>query len=70
MAPPDVHYGRAPEVISARQVVLDGAWRTNLERFVRKRPEPPRLPEAAWINRPDEHKETTQQYLPGNVQQG
>jgi putative transposase len=60
MTPSDVHYGRAPEVIRARQVVLDGAWRTNPERFVRKRPEPPQLPEAAWINRPDEDKETTQ----------
>ncbi len=60
MTPSDVHYGRAPEVIRARKVVLDGAWRTNPERFVRKHPEPPQLPEAAWINRPDEDKETTQ----------
>jgi putative transposase len=60
MTPSDVHYGRAPEVIRARQHVLDGAWQANPERFVRKHPEPPQLPEAAWINRPDEHKETTQ----------
>ena len=59
MTPSDVHHGRAPEVIRARQHVLDRAWQAHPERFVRKRPEPPRLPEAAWINRPDEHKETT-----------
>lgn len=38
----------------------DGAWQANPERFARKRPEPPQLPEAAWINKPDEDKETTQ----------
>ena len=59
MTPSDVHYGRAPEVIAARQGVLDGAWQANPERFVRKRPQPPQLPEAAWINRPDHDKETT-----------
>ena len=60
MTPSDVHYGRAPEVIRARQQVLDGAWRANPERFVRKPPEPPQLPPAAWINRPEDPKETTQ----------
>lgn len=58
MTPADVHYGRAPEVITARQGVLDRAWQTHPERFVRHRPQPPQLPEAAWINRPDEDKET------------
>jgi putative transposase len=60
LTPSDVHYGRAPEVIRARQQVLDGAWQAHPERFVRKQPEAPRLPDAAWINRPDQHKETTQ----------
>ena len=60
MTPSDVHYGRSAEIIAARQHVLDGAWQANPERFVRKRPEPPQLPPAAWINRPDDPKETTQ----------
>jgi putative transposase len=30
MTPSDVRYGRAPEVIRARQHVLDGAWQANL----------------------------------------
>ncbi len=60
MTPSDVHHGRVPEVIRARQQVLDGAWQAHPERFVRKHPEAPRPPEVAWINRRDEHKETTQ----------
>ena len=60
MTPSDVHHGRAPEVIRARQQVLDAAWQAHPERFVRKHPQPPQLPQAAWINRPHEDKETTQ----------
>ena len=60
MTPSDVHHGRAPEVIRARQQVLDSAWRANPQRFVRKRPQPPQLPPAAWINRPDNPQQTTQ----------
>jgi putative transposase len=60
MTPSDVHHGRAAEVTRARQHVLDRASQANPERFVRKHPQPPRLPEAAWINRPHEDKETTQ----------
>jgi putative transposase len=52
MAPADVHYGRAPQIIAARGKVLDAAYAANPERFVRKPPEPPRLADTAWINRP------------------
>jgi putative transposase len=50
--PADVHYGRADAVRAARADVLDLAYKTNPERFVRKPPEPPKLPTAAWINKP------------------
>ena len=60
MTPSDVHHGRSAEVIRARQGVLDGAWQAHSERFVRKRPTPPQLADAAWINRPDDPNETTQ----------
>jgi len=33
--------------------VLEAAFARNPERFVRKRPVPPELPTAAWINKPD-----------------
>ena len=60
--PADVHYGRAEAVQAARADVLDLAYAANPERFVRKPPEPPRLPETAWINKPhqtDNDSQTT-----------
>jgi putative transposase len=56
LTPETVHYGRAPEVIEARQHVLDLAHLRHPERFVRKPPTAPMLPEAVWINRPDNHR--------------
>ena len=53
-APADVHYGRAEAVRAARGDVLDLAYAAHPERFVRKPPEPPKLPQAAWINKPPE----------------
>jgi putative transposase len=52
--PIDVHYGQAGTVRDARADVLTAAYTRNPERFVRKHPEPPALPTAAWINKPDE----------------
>ena len=50
--PASVHFGTAPEVRSQRTVVLDAAYHAHPERFT-KPPTPPRLPTAAWINRPN-----------------
>jgi putative transposase len=61
MTPSDVHDGRAPEVIAARQQVLDAAFLTHPERFVRKQPQAPQLPENAWINRPDDTHDDSQE---------
>jgi len=36
------------------------AYAEHPERFVRKPPEPPKLPTAAWINQPKEEAPTTQ----------
>jgi putative transposase len=52
LTPETVHYGRAEEVIAARRLVLEEAFRAHPERFVRKQPEPPKLPAAVWINPP------------------
>jgi putative transposase len=54
MTPEMVHRGQADQVRAARQVVLDAAYAAHPERFVRKRPEPPPLPTAVWINPPKE----------------
>ena len=52
LTPETVHYGLADEVNQARLGTLHEAYRQHPERFVRKQPEPPRLPEAVWINPP------------------
>lgn len=52
LTPETLHYGRAEVVTDARQRVLQAAYETHPERFVRKRPEPPAIPMAAWINKP------------------
>jgi putative transposase len=58
--PADVHYGRAGAVRDQRAVVLDAAYAGHPERFVRKPPEPPRLPTVAWINEPREDRPSAQ----------
>lgn len=56
--PADVHHGRANQVRAARQVVLDAAYTAHPERF-RQPPSAPRIPEATWINPPQETPLTT-----------
>ncbi len=56
LTPEMVHSGRASHVIEARQRVLDVARALHPERFVRKPPMAPPLPEAVWINRPEPHR--------------
>jgi putative transposase len=53
LTPQVVHYRQATEVRSARQEVLDEAYRIKPDRFVRKPPQPPRLPQCVWINPPE-----------------
>ena len=52
LTPETVHYGQAIEVTNARQKVLNTAYGRHPERFVRKPPKAPQLPEAVWINPP------------------
>jgi len=52
LTPAAVHYGRAPAVIAQRQAALDTAYQTHPERFVKRPPVHPALPEAVWINPP------------------
>lgn len=58
--PADVHYGLAEAIRDKRAGVLDAAYATHPERFVRKPPEPPKINEVSWINRPDPPEEDTQ----------
>jgi putative transposase len=50
--PADVHDGTAPAIRDDRQRVLDAAYHAHPERFSRP-PTAPRLPQHAWINRPE-----------------
>jgi putative transposase len=52
MTPQMVHYSQATEVRAARQEVLNEAYRINPDRFVRKPPQSPPVPECVWINPP------------------
>jgi len=62
LTPADVHYGRAGQIITARAAVLDGAYAAHPERFVGKPPQPPRLPDQVWINKPIDPSEPPQQF--------
>jgi len=50
--PASVHFGTAATIRGDRARVLDAAYAAHPERFVNKPPTPPRLPAAAWINKP------------------
>jgi putative transposase len=50
--PASVHYGTATEIRAQRKVTLDAAYAANPCRFGNRRPSPPKLPTAAWINKP------------------
>jgi len=50
--PASVHHGTATEIRAQRVVTLDAAYTANPARFRHRRPTPPKLPTAAWINQP------------------
>ncbi len=52
LTPADVHFGRAPAVLAARQQVLDAAYAEHPDRFVKRPPEAGAPPTEVWINKP------------------
>ena len=52
LTPADRHAGLAEAKTDQRQTVLDAAYQAHPERFVRRPPQPPTVPDAAWINPP------------------
>jgi len=56
LTPAMVHYGQAPVILAQRQAVLDAAYQSHPERFVRRPPTPLPLHSAVWINKPVEPK--------------
>lgn len=60
MLPPcDVHFGVASKRYAEREAVLQKAFETIPERFVRGVPKPPALPAEVWINKPKVGDEST-----------
>lgn len=59
MTPADVYFGRTDQIHTVRAAALNAAFASHPERFVRKPPEPPVLPEVVWINRPVETEEVS-----------
>jgi putative transposase len=53
MTPATVHHGQADALHADRARVLDAAYATTPDRFVRRAPTPPPVPAAAWINKPN-----------------
>ena len=54
LTPAQVHHGHADEVLAQRQCVLDAAYEAHPERFVHGPPRVPSLPQAVWINPPED----------------
>jgi len=52
VTPEQLHYGLARDIVEYRSQVLHAAFQSNPNRFKGKAPQPPKLPEAAWINKP------------------
>jgi putative transposase len=50
--PASVHHGTAEQIRVQRAHTLHAAYTANPARFRHRRPQPPRLPTAAWINQP------------------
>ena len=59
LTPAMVHYGRAGEVVRARQAVLDAAYERHPERFFMGKPRPQQVPAEVWINPPERRVENT-----------
>ncbi len=54
LTPADVHYGRAEAILEQRRQALLAAFEAHPERFKGRRPTIGQLPEAVWINPPEE----------------
>jgi putative transposase len=52
LTPHQLHSGQADEITRQRQDVLSDFYSQHPERFVKGVPVPPKVPDAAWINKP------------------
>jgi len=64
LTPATVHYGKDSIVTNQRQLVLTAAFSNHPERFARGAPQPPRVPDAVWINKPKPASTSTEILAP------
>ncbi len=57
LTPHQLHSGQAEDISRQRQNVLSDFYNQHPERFVRGNPVPPKVPKAAWINKPKEQSD-------------
>ena len=57
LTPSSLHYGQAESIRVSRNATLQKAWSKTPERFVRGKPQSPQIPEAVWINPPQQRLE-------------
>jgi putative transposase len=57
MTPQQVHYGQALQIQNQRAKVLESAFKDHEKRFKGRMPKPFPLPDAAWINKPDNNQD-------------
>jgi putative transposase len=60
LTPEQVHYGQAQQILAQRAKVLESAFKEHAIRFKGKVPKPFPLPEAVWINKPDDSQTVLQ----------
>jgi putative transposase len=56
LTPAMVHYGQAEQVLRGRREVLERAYATHPERFPNGLSQPAAIPEAVWINPPEDRR--------------
>jgi putative transposase len=66
LTPYEVYYGLAEKRREQRAAVLQQAYETNPQRFVRGLPRPALLPTAVWINKPTELSRTENPEVPNS----
>ena len=54
LTPQSLHSGQAHAIREERSRILAQAYQKHPERFVKGVPQPPKIPTAAWINKPEE----------------
>jgi len=52
LTPHQLHSGQTEKISRQRQIVLSNFCKQHPERFVKGEPKPPKVPQAAWINKP------------------